>query len=391
MKILHYLTNVDLRSGGVVRAVLDLCDCLSELDLNITLAYCCADEALNERASFHPFQVDSRPNFLGRFSRNALAKLDALVRSSDVVHLHAPWDPANLHLARLCRKHRVPYVVSPHGMLDDWSMNVRYLKKVTYLHLVAREFISGAQLVHCTAEEEARQAGKRLFGAPTAVIPLALDLKPYGDLPGTALAEELLANTPAEGFRVLFLSRVHPKKGVEYAIEALALLRSSGILVSLIIAGPGEQRYMKKLKGLAHKRSVDDCCHFVGSVHGAVKLSFLQLGHVLVLPTAQENFGLVLPEALAAGLPVITTRNVAIWRELERSQGARIVDRTAHAFAAAIRCLQSDPDRRATMGQLGRDWATRQFSGVEIAQRYEAMYRQAIQRASSDDGIRPAG
>jgi glycosyltransferase involved in cell wall biosynthesis len=116
---------------------------------------------------------------------------------------------------------------------------------------------------------------------------------------------------------------------------------------------------------------------FLGLVSGVEKLSVYQAADLFVLPTSQENFGFVFPEALACGVPVVTTKGVDTWPELEGSGGAMIVPAEAAAMAEAIRQLLADPDRCRRMGAKGREWVLREFGGTAVVERYEALYADA--------------
>ena len=164
-------------------------------------------------------------------------------------------------------------------------------------------------------------------------------------LPGAEVARRgVLAGMGPEPI-VLFLSRIHPKKGGETLIRAVAQVRSGGRPCSLVFAGTGEDAYVGSLRALAAELGLEGAVRFVGLVRGAEKLSLYQAAAVLAIPTHQEDFGLVFPESLACGTPVVTTRGVDIWPELESSGGAVIVDRTPGAFAEAIGGLVADADR----------------------------------------------
>ncbi len=211
------------------------------------------------------------------------------------------------------------------------------------------------------------------------VIPLVFDLSAYADLPGPEIARQRLAALREAGDRpvVLFLSRLHVKKGVEHLIDAVALLARGGTPPMLVIAGSGDAVYESSLRARAADRGVGAHVRFAGFVSGVEKVSLLRAASVFVLPSSQENFGYAIFEALAAGTPVVASRLIDTWPEVESSGGGVIVDQSASAIAAAIRPLLADPARRATMGARGREWVLRAFDEPALVARYEALYAEA--------------
>jgi glycosyltransferase involved in cell wall biosynthesis len=206
-----------------------------------------------------------------------------------------------------------------------------------------------------------------------------VDLAPFETLPGPAAALALLPPGLRHLPKVLFLSRLHEKKGVDVLLRAAAQLRDGGRAFAVIIAGTGDPAYERSLKDLATQLRLRDVVHFAGLVTGATKLSLYQAADVFVLPTQQENFGLVLVESLACGTPVVTTRGTDIWQELEQAGGV-IAETTAGSIATAVGRLLDNPAERAQRGERGRQWTFQTLAVAPLAERYEALYRQIAAR-----------
>ena len=313
----------------------------------------------------------SRP--LGRFDAGALERFDELLDGADVLHLHTPWDPANPQLAKVAQRRDIGYVLSIHGMLDDWCMAQRGLKKRLYLALAGRRLLEGAAFVHCTASAENEQARKWYPRGRGRVIPLVFDTEPYESLPGPAAAREAfgLGDEPV----LLFLSRLHYKKGPDLLLDIVAELERRDRTVRLVMAGSGDDGYVATLQEQVRALGLNDRVELPGLVTGELKTSLYEAADVFVLPTSQENFGIVFPEAMACRTPVVTTRGVDIWPELETSGGGLIVDRSVASFANAIETLLDDDPRRATMGGAGRRWVLEELSGPAVVEAYLGMYR----------------
>ncbi len=390
MRVCHFLQAIRLERGGVVRAVLDLATLLAARGTQVTVVTHDAQDQPKEWSAPHrvPEVVEIGPwGPLMRLTKPQLARFREVLADSDLLHIHACWNPANTQLAALARSMGKPYIQSVHGMLDDWSMAQSTLKKKLFLAAGGSKTLKNAALVHCTAEAELTQARKCFAPAEGVVVPLVFDLAPYRDLPGPTLAREAFAdklkNSP-DLPTVLFLSRVHYKKGPDVFIRAAALLRDRGTPVRALIAGTAEeQTYGDKMLALVKELNLTGSVHFLGMVTGDTKTSLYQLADVFALPTSQENFGFVFPEAMACRTPVITTTGVDTHPELVASGGAITADRTPEAFADAIADLLADPARRERMGDAGRAWVLDQLDPDTVAERFEAAYAAA---ANNDGG-----
>jgi glycosyltransferase involved in cell wall biosynthesis len=375
IRILQYLPSLREEAGGPIRAVLDLATALAGRGHTVTIAS--SDPGTAARAV--PV-VALGPGYVGRGALGAAAKRQArrLVENADIVHVHGAWDYSNAQLGRMARAAGKPYLVSPRGMLDDWCMRQNVVRKRVYHALVGRRMLEHAAAVHCTAEGELAQSKKWFPKGRGVVLPNFLDLNPFRNAPGPGLAREKFPVLAVARPRVLFLSRLHYKKGADVFLEAAAVATKAGLDATWVLAGSGEPGYEQKMKSLAAAWGLTDRVVFTGHVGGGMKVSLYQACEVFALPTSQENFGFVFPESLACGIPVITTKGVDIWPELEASGGSLIVERTARAFAEAVVGLVQDEPRRAAMGRAGAEWVFDRFDEGRLIRDFEGMYRSVL-------------
>ncbi len=378
MRIVHFITEVRFAAGGPARATVDLCAQMARRGHDVTLLTFDDSDVPEWRnpAPSAPRVVRLRSGQFLTLARSARPEARAILRGADALHLHGMWEPANIQLAGIARRLRVPYFISVRGMLDDWSLQQRPFKKKIYLAAVGNRWLKHAAAIHVTADAEHRQASRRSPNPRLIIIPNLLDLGPYRDLPGPGRARDRFRITGAPPL-LLFLSRLHPGKHAEVVIQAARLLKDRGVDTRVIIAGSGDEAHTAWLKTLAADLLPPGAVDFPGMVAGVDKVSLYQAADLFVLPTAQENFGFVLVEALACRLPVVTTRGAGIWPELERSGGAVITGFDAPAFADAIAPLLADPTRRARMGNDGRDWVMDFLDTEKVIAKFEAMYRSA--------------
>jgi glycosyltransferase involved in cell wall biosynthesis len=379
MKILHYFPTTRLSEGGTVRAAIDFCTVLARREhevLWVTSDDIDVPESWKNGDAHCP-----TVHMLGalgsgkRLTKSQLSEIKQLVKVVDVVHIHAMWDLSNPQVAKICKKEHTPWVLSVHGMLDDWSMSQRKLKKVMYLATVGRILARDSTVFHTTAEEEKRQAIKWLKHDNISVIPCIVDLDPYKEVPDPTLAYEKFGKVDEP--TVLFLSRVHEKKSIETLIDATAILKQKGTSIRLFIAGTGEQAYIDSLQQRAVDAGVEDQVTLLGMVVGDLKLSLYAMADVFALPTQQENFGLVFAEAMLCETPIIGTKGTDIWRELEEG-GAFIADRTPSAFADAIENITSDSELAKAVGEKGRERMLAWLDTNIVGEQCEQMYQGAI-------------
>lgn len=422
--VIHYLKWMRVKDGGIFRAVVDLADLLTRSGTTVYLLTCDDSDVPKDwpRVTIgQPIPVSNLPvcillplsNPLAQlqgkspndsdrdtptqiFSRATLGKVRAMLGSvpNPVLHLHGPWATSNAQLSRICKSLRVPYIISPHGMLDDWCMHISGLRKKLHLALVSRSMLQHAAAVHFTAQAEREQSLRTIYQTPTppqsrsAVIPLPIDLSGF-------LAPVTESTSPARGrkdhpvlsddsaLRIVFLSRLHEKKGVERLLRAIALARAEGANCRAVIAGPAHTpEYRTALEHLATELGIAQHVSFPGMVTGDAKTALYRAAHVFALPTSQENFGIVLVEAMACGVPVITTKGVDIWPELLAS-GAAIIcnsDPTIQIreVADAIVSLERNPDRRDSMGSAARAWANEALNTSTIISQFQTMYGRAL-------------
>ncbi|MFG0300222.1 MAG: glycosyltransferase [Phycisphaerales bacterium JB047] len=382
MKVLHYKSTMCLEEGGVVKAVLDLVRMGMRSD---EVAVATMDPSgipdewqHSDDGSVCVHHLTGAPRRGMTLSASQLGQMRKIISENDVVHLHSMWNPANPQIAKLCIELGKPYVLSVHGMLDDWCMSQRRIKKVFYMKTWGRHLLQHATVVHCTAQAELDQASKWFDRSKGVSVPLPFDLDEYETLPGSGLAYETFAELDREKPKVLFLSRINYKKGVDRLIRASALLHAKGVEHQLVIAGTGDEPYVEQMRSLARSEKIEDQTYFLGFASGVPKVALLEACDVFALPTSQENFGFVFFEALASGTLVLTTKGTDTWPEIEGSGGGVIADNTPEAFADALQHILGDLQQTHAMGQAGRSWVYREMTVDRVRQQYRDMYQRCL-------------
>lgn len=396
MRVLHYLKEIQLEAGGVVRAVLDMALYQARAGADVTLATCDDKDIPGFWRDPGPGKPRiaklPRPGAAGPFGGPFKAAAGELVKACDVMHMHVMWDPSQLAFTTPGRKLGKPYVQSPHGMLADWSVRQKPLKKIVYMALAERRALDGAAFVCLTAQAELDQSQKRHPKVPGVVIPLVFDLDPYRTLSTPRPARDGLKLPSPELPSLLYLSRLHYKKRPDLLLTAARTLRDMDLRFNVVIGGPSDAEYDRLLRDYARRLKIDDITTFLGMVPAALKPSLFEACDLFVLPTSMENFGFVYFESLACETPLVTTRGTDTWKELEGSGGGKIVGQIASdvrdgqvgggdvaELSQAIAGLIKNRAALKPMGRSGRQWVLKNLDPSVVVAKYLDMYERAIQ------------
>ncbi len=250
---------------------------------------------------------------------------------------------------------RTPLFVFPHGMLDPWFQHTyprKHLKKRVYWMLLERWVFDRAERVLFTCETELELARRPFLNNRhrLAVNGFGIDAVPED---GEASAEAFRAAFPAVRNKrvLLFLSRIHEKKGCDLLIDAFADVALHDPDLCLVIAGPGEAALLERLQRHAKLRGLGERIVWTGMLAGTLKWGALRAAEVFVLPSHQENFGIAVVEALASRTPVIITDKVNIWREIDTAGGGWVCDDTRDSVADALRrwAFETTPEVREAL------------------------------------------
>ncbi|HLS54425.1 MAG TPA: glycosyltransferase [Zeimonas sp.] len=357
LSVIHVVPGLHPRSGGPSRTVVQLTDALAiQPEVVVTLL---SQSLVGEPAV--PSKVADVDRRLAvscsspalRLALPIRRELGRAFRSNRpaVVHSHGLWAPAGHWASRAARRHGIPLVIHPRGMLEPWALGHKAWKKRIGMALFQRNDLDVARVLIATSSQEYENIRKLGLRQPVAVIPNGVDL---------AVSQRVGNEPPRRPERVrsvLFLSRIHPKKGLLNLMHAWASLAPRGW--HLRIAGPDEGGHLAEVMALAQRLGIAASVDHVGEVDGKRKSETYRDADVFVLPTFSENFGVVVAEALAYGLPVITTRG-APWADLETERCGWWIDIGVEPLVDALRAAMAlgDEDRRA-MGERGREYVRR--------------------------------
>jgi glycosyltransferase involved in cell wall biosynthesis len=295
-------------------------------------------------------------------------------KRGDVVHFHGLWQLDHARISGDLARRGVAMVVSPHGMLEPWAWRHRWWKKWPYYGLVERRHLHRATALLATAAPEAQRLRDMLPSRRVETLPLGLT--DDSAVPDYTRAREALGWKPDETV-ILFLSRLHPKKGLDLLFRALATVELPP-KSRFVVVGNGDPKYVASLRALAESLSSKlPRVEWVGEVWGAARWPYFQGANLFCLPTHSENFGLAALEACQVGTPVLTTTTTP-WAQWLGTGRGFIAKPTVESIARELQTYLEKPDdssyRRADLAQ----WTHNQFSWSVLAPRFEEFYRSLI-------------
>lgn len=391
LKVLHVVSSLDVHAGGTTAAVLGL-----------SIAQVCTGATVTVLATFRAGYDPSAVSAMREEGVNVTlvgpvwgplawcpgirTEVQRAVAASDIVHIHALWEEIQHQAAGEARKSNVPYIITPHGMLDPWSLSQSRWKKWAYMLWRLRKSLEGAAALHYTARIEKQLCDRLGLRAPGIIVPNGIDLSEYRELPRRGAFRDryqIESDVPL----VLFLGRLHPKKGCDILIKGFAqAIAEKEDAVSrkpcLVIAGPDSSSHQKALEALVSECGVREAVRFVGPLYAQEKLSAFVDADLFALISHQENFGIAVIEALAAGCPVLLSDQVNIHDLVETEQVGWVVPTEVDATACALRAwlrLAGDPVSMRTRAHA----AASRYDWQSIASSWMAQYEQIVCANSS--------
>lgn len=367
LRILRVITTLSPAAGGPVEGLTRSAAALARMGHATEVA--CLDPPGSPWLAGQPMPVHAlgpRTRLYG-YSPRLVPWLRANRDRFDAVIAHGVWNHASVGTWRGLAGGRTPYFVFTHGMLDPWFREAQPLKwwaKQAFWRVLEGRVLAGAAGVLFTTEEERRLAGAAYRGHPYRERVVAYGTADVGPDCGRQVAAFREAVPALSGRRfLLFLSRIHPKKGCDLLVEAFASLAALHPDLDLVVAGPDQTGWRAELERLAAARGVAGRIHWPGLLTGDAKWGAFRLAEAFVLPSHQENFGIVVAEAMACRKPVLITDKVNIWREVEAS-GAGLVGRDDLPGTRDLleRFLALSPAERAVMGERAREAFLARFS-----------------------------
>ncbi|TWT69060.1 glycosyltransferase [Crateriforma conspicua] len=371
---IHTVNSLDLYAGGPSRSVTSLCIALSSQFAGVSpqiLTHPAARGSVNVSCDACAVKIVERQ----RSARPMIDALSMLAKDSPtVLHDHGVWMPINRSSACVSRMVGIPRVVTPRGMLSPWALNHhKWRKRVAWAAYAKRDLMT-ANLLHATSELEFSELRALGYEGPIAVIPNGID---------DEWINQQVPSRPLQRLRrAVFLSRIHAKKGVDELLDVWSALSLNDW--ELVIAGNDDDGI---LKGREFPRN----CRFVGYVDGQAKKDLFLSSDLFVLPTYSENFGIVIAEAMACGVPVVTTDQTP-WTFLPEINAGWVTATGRQPLSDALRDVsQLPPEELRKMGENARHHIRNGYSWSQIAEDMTSVYRWLLGEAECPGCVRFVG
>ncbi|MGR3804071.1 glycosyltransferase [Marinibacterium profundimaris] len=382
MKILHLLASVRPESGGPVEYARVMAE--EHQKAGHESAFVTLDPPDAAFISDFGFQVHGAgPRGKGGYTPRFNGEVARLAPDFDAAVVHGLWNHATVGGTRAMEAAGLPWVIFSHGMLDPYFRKIKpakHLVKQGFWTLFQGRALSRAHAVLFTCEEERLLAQNAFAGHQDYNARVVAFCASQMGTGADAGQDDFLRQLPALSGRdyFLYLSRIHPKKACDQLIEAFAAVAQMDPGLDLVMAGPDQLGWVPELKALAEQLGVADRVHWPGMVKGAAREAAYSGARAFVLPSHQENFGLVVAEALSVGKPVLISTEVNIWREVVAAgAGLAVPDTTADTTRMLSDFLSRGEDEIAAMSRAARTCYENHFSVPQAAADLEAILLEA--------------
>ena len=375
MRVLHVIADLADRHGGPTTAVRGMAEALAKRGHEVVVASTDygapatdrGDRESEENGVHYVARRSHRPAKL-RASIGLGRWLQRSIPTFEIVHVHSMYLFHNWVCGRVCRTRAVPYLVRPHGTIQSPIWERRRRRKALAEWAFERTNLEAAAAVHCTSPQEVEAVKERFPRARPALVPLGVDLEFH--TPG--------ASESARETTILFLGRLTERKGVLELLDAFRRLASQREEARLVYAGPDDQGLGARLRERVIELGLENRVEFHGPVAGEEKRALLRRARCLVLPSARENFGLVVLEALANGTPVVCSEEVDVVAMFEGRSGTAVhvaprnPEDLAHSVAHLLEGDAAQQARDAVRAASG-------FSWNRTAEALDRLYRDVLE------------
>lgn len=371
--------------GGAPKVAVALAKALARKDVKISIFGLSTKNEERCEAQFKRLTAYTLPEDksqiirLWPFYSTALAKaLAARVPEHDLIHIHEIWHYPCYIAYKNARKANKPYIVTVHGELEPWCVDHKALKKRIYSALIQKRILNEAAAIHAVTQEEAKHIQAFGISAPIVVIPNGIEPMDFQDLPSPKVMESIYPELKGKKV-LLFLGRIHQKKGLDILAKAFSQICRSRNDLHLLIVGPDNENYRNQVEGLLESENVIKRTTFTGMLTEKEKLAALSRADICTIPSYSEVRTIVALEAMACGLPVVITRQCH-FPEVAESKAGIVIEPNPDQLADALNMLLDDPKLCKEMGENGRRMVMEKFTWDKMADQMIQLYEDVLRK-----------
>jgi len=365
LKVLHCIASLNARDGGPARSVPALANAVANAGVEVRVWS--RRPATTDLTNFQSAKFLSGP-------------LSAAITSDwvpDIIHDHGLWLSSNHNAAQVGRHNGIPRMVSPRGMLEPWCLKHRQFRKKIAWKLYQYRDLRTAACLHATSDSEADQFRRLGLDQPIVLLPNGVSLPTAESLTRKTINAD--SNPERE---VLFLSRIHPVKGLPHLIEAWGNARRPNWRLKIV--GSDEDGHKQEIQKQIVQHELQDSITICDAVHSEEKWALLKNADLVVLPSFSENFGIVIAEALAAGTPVITSTGTP-WKGIVSERCGWYVAPSVEGFTTALSdAMNQEGATLREMGNRGQKWVLQAFAWADIGKNMIGAYEWLLGQSDAD-------
>jgi glycosyltransferase involved in cell wall biosynthesis len=385
MKILFVIPALGSVYGGPSKCVLDLAEALGRQRIDLDIVATTANGSTNLNVptqtwiheKFYRIQYFSYWNFIDyKFSSSLTRWLFKNISNYDLVHTHAIFSYPTLPAHWACQLYRIPYVMTPHGMLEPWALSYKSGKKKLYFSLLEKPALQCASAIQMLASTEAVNVEKLGIKSPLVIVPNGIHQSDFQFLLDPEIFYQKFPKTRHRTI-ILFLGRIDPKKGLDLLAIAFGKVHAQFPETHLVLAGPDNIDFSPTVKGYFSEVNCLEAVTFTGMLTDSLKYSALAAADIYVAPSYSEGFSVSVLEGMASGLPCVITTGCN-FPEATREKAALVVDINATQIGNALLWCLANPEESKQMGDRARKLIFEKYTWDKIANKMRGIYREIL-------------
>lgn len=388
MKVAHITVRLEPGQpgwGGAPKVAVALAEALARKKVNISIFGLNSKNETSELAKGKCLKAYSLPEDKSKmrklwpFYSSALAKaLAERIPEHDLIHIHEIWHYPCYIAYNNAKKTNKPYIVTIHGELEPWCVDHKVLKKKIYWSLIQKQILNEASAIHAITKEEAEDIRASGISAPIVVIPNGIEPMDFQSIASQDELNRLYPNLMGKKV-LLFLGRIHQKKGLDILAKAFGQIAGNRNDLHLLIIGPDNDNYRNQVEKLLESMGVLDRTTFTGMLTEREKLAALSRADICAIPSYSEVRTIVALEAMACGLPIVITRQCQ-FPEVREANAGIVIEPNADQLAEALDRLIDDPELCKEMGENGRRLVMENFTWDKIADKMIQLYENVLKK-----------